>query len=120
MPDHPAAGPAAPEKPVPGKPMPERGHARIDRLFVLVATLLVLCGLGYAGYLALTVNTATDAVDAEMSNHGVFATVLGIVLSVGLGIVLTTIFVRGRRREVAEQDERVTRRPPRPEWFKDG
>ncbi len=120
MPDHPAADPAATDKTPPGDTRPERGHARIDRLFVLAATLLVLCGLGYAGYLALTVNTTTDAVDAEMSDHGVFATVLGIVLSVGLGIVLTTIFVRGRRREVAEQDARQISRPPRPEWFKDG
>lgn len=121
MPDDPAPGPGATQKTPPGNTRPERGHARIDRLFVLAATLLVLCGLGYAGYLALTVNTATDAVDAEMSDHGVFATVLGIVLSVGLGILLTTIFVRGRRREVAEQEEeRQTSRPPRPEWFKDG
>jgi len=120
MPDDPAPGPGATQKTPPGTTQPERGHARIDRFFVLAATLLVLCGLGYAGYLAMTVNTATDAVDARMSDHGVFATVLGIVLSVGLGILLTTIFVRGRRREVTEQQERQTSRPPRPEWFKDG
>jgi hypothetical protein len=99
---------------------PERGNARIDRLFVLVATLIVLLGLGYAGYLAFTMNTASDADGAEMSNHGVFATILGIVLSVGLGVLLTTIFVRGRRREARDENAHVYKAPPRPEWFKDG
>jgi hypothetical protein len=99
---------------------PERGHARIDRLFVLAATLIVLCGLGFAAYLAFSMNIAARSDGIEMSNHGVFATVLGIVLSVGLGVLLTTIFVRGRRREVRDEDAHTYRPPPRPEWFKDG
>ncbi len=114
MPDQPNADPAA------TPPRPERGNARVDRLFVLAATLIVLCGLGFAAYLAFTMNTASEAGGAELSNHGVFATVLGIVLSVGLGVLLTTIFVRGRRREVHDQDAHTYRPPPRPEWFKDG
>lgn len=100
-------------------PKPERGNARIDRAFVLVATLIVLAGLGYAGYLAFTMNTASEADGAEMSSHGVFATILGIVLSVGLGILLTTIFVRGRRREARDENVHAYKPPPRPEWFKD-
>ncbi len=101
------------------KPPPERGHARIDRLFVLAATLIVLGGLGFAAYLAFSMNTAARSDGVEMSDHGVFATILGIGLSVGLGVLLTTIFVRGRRREVRDEAAH-SYRPPRPEWFKDG
>lgn len=108
-----AAEPAA-------KTPPERGHAGIDRLFVLAATLIVLSGLGFAAYLAFSMNTASQSNDIEMSDHGVFATILGIVFSVGLGVLLTTIFVRGRRHEVRDQEAGTHQPPPRPEWFKDG
>jgi hypothetical protein len=86
------------------KTVPERGHARIDHIFVLLATAVVLGGLGFAAYFALSINQSIGKADQiAVSGHGDIATILGIVLSLALGTLLTVIFVRGRRRE-AEED----------------
>jgi len=93
--------PVAPEKTA-----PERGHALIDHLFVLLATAVVLGGLGFAAYFALSINKSMEGDQIAVSGHGTLATVLGIILSLALGILLTVIFVRGRQREAAEDRAR--------------
>lgn len=94
-------------KPVaPDKTTPERGHALIDHLFVLIATSVVLGGLGFAAYFALSINKSMEGDQIAVSGHGTLATVLGIILSLALGILLTVIFVRGRQREAAEDRAR--------------
>ncbi|MBN9527683.1 MAG: hypothetical protein J0H82_15845 [Alphaproteobacteria bacterium] len=90
------------------KPTPERGHALIDHIFVLLATAVVLGGLGFAAYFALSINRSMDGDQIAVSGHGDVATILGIILSLALGILLTAIFVRGRKRE-AEEDARRRR-----------
>lgn len=87
------------------KPGPERGHALIDHVFVLLATAVVLGGLGFAAYFALSINRSMESDQITVSGHGDVATILGIILSLALGILLTAIFVRGRKRE-AEEDAR--------------
>lgn len=93
--------PAAPDKTT-----PERGHALIDHVFVLLATSVVLGGLGFAAYFALSINKSMEGDQIAVSGHGTLATVLGIILSLALGILLTVIFVRGRQREAAEDRAR--------------
>lgn len=90
------------------KTAPERGHARIDHIFVLLATAVVLGGLGFAAYFALSINQSMEGDQIAVSGHGDIATVLGIILSLALGTLLTVIFVRGRKRE-AEEDNRRRR-----------
>lgn len=90
------------------KPGPERGHAPIDHIFVLLATAVVLGGLGFAAYFALSINKSMEGDQIAVSGHGDIATILGIILSLALGLLLTVIFVRGRKRE-AEEDARRRR-----------
>ncbi len=89
------------------------GYKPIDKIFVLLATAVVLAGLVFVLWRAFGLYVASEEQDIVMSVHGVYATIIGVVFSIALGLLLSIIFVRGRKREVRDEEDAARRRDRR-------